>query len=159
MTRAGFFMSAIAVKHSCLTNKCQKNRWIAQIDGYLKGRCWPILLKNSFVRWAILQLGFRCEVCVPANTGFWFLFVFLFVYFMFFGRFQTISGATGGPVSRYLAIRLRFCTVAVSKNSSRAPLRPRSRSRSIESTPRKRLFDWCKFQQNWSLTDVQNICK
>ena len=47
--------------------------WIE--DGWMV-RNWPILLKNSFVRWVILSLGFRCEVCVPADAGFCFLFLF-----------------------------------------------------------------------------------
>jgi len=50
------------------------------------------------------------------------------------GHFQAISGTPGGPVLRSLAIRLRFCAVAVSRNSSWAPLIPRRRKRSIFST-------------------------
>ena len=36
----------------------------------LKGRFGSILLKNSVLKRVILQLGFRCEVCTPVNTGF-----------------------------------------------------------------------------------------
>jgi hypothetical protein len=33
-------------------------------------RKWPIVLKNSVLKQVMLQLEFRCEVCVPANAGF-----------------------------------------------------------------------------------------
>jgi len=47
----------------------------------------------------------------------------------------TVSIEVGRNV---MASRLRFCAIAVSKNSSRAPLRPRSRSRST----RRMCFMW-----------------
>ena len=49
---------------------------------------------------------------------------------MFLGHFQATPGVTGGSVPRYMAMRLRFCAVAVSRNSSCAPVSPRSRKRS-----------------------------
>ena len=47
-----------------------------------------------------------------------------------FAQVTAISLILGGPVPRYFPIRLKFCAVAVSRNSSWAPLKPRSRKRS-----------------------------
>ena len=43
--------------------------------------------------------------------------------------------ANGGGRQRNLTSRLRFCAVAVSRTSSLAPLKPRSRSRSTHHEP------------------------
>jgi hypothetical protein len=48
-----------------------------------------------------------------------------------FGVAYAGAGIVSGNLDRYvMASRLRFCAIAVSKNSSCAPVRPRSRNRS-----------------------------
>jgi len=75
-----------------------------------------ILLKRAF-RSGVAGLSFSNAVSVRS-----------------FGLFAQNTGdtcAAGGPVPRYVAMRLRFCAVAVRRNSSLAPLKPRNRRRSI----------------------------
>jgi hypothetical protein len=88
-----------------------------------------ILLQNSII------CGF--PMSTYSNSG-RFLFRFRLVpvrvllfglLFHYFHTFQPVAGM-GGGLFTYRASFRRFCAVAVSRTSSRAPLNPRSRSRS-----------------------------
>jgi hypothetical protein len=41
MTNSGFFVSMIAFKHSCLTDKSQNNHLLALVGNRLNGSFWP----------------------------------------------------------------------------------------------------------------------
>ena len=86
----------------------------------------------------------RFVVCAPADAGFLFVICNLGRSFVVFGHGNAPASAPGGSVPSHCAIRLRFCAVAVSRNSSRAPLIPRSRKRSTF-----RIFFMCANSIGW----------
>ena len=84
----------------------------------LSDKYWPIPLKNSLLKpllWSRFCLG---ELPDPALPDFLFSNDVSLRSLGNFTQVIAISLISGGPVLKYLAMRLRFCAVAVSRNSS-----------------------------------------
>src|ERR1700685_1858675 len=80
---------------------------------------------------AFLSLGFKQQSLGLVNfTGWRLCLPFLRVLASQYCSYVTANTGLGGKGHSRLAIRLRFCAVAASRNSSWAPLRPRNRNRS-----------------------------